>query len=149
MPCNPKRNEAVHPRPARLWSSVKISDLFDWLGGSDAPRDPISQDRGLEAVDFLRFPMPLRPGIRFNQEPSTPAELFMSTPKDAPERSVPARFRQHHRPEPTGEEKLPPTLSRPLDPADPATVLRVHRLRALTPTTSLPEALARLWPGIA
>jgi DNA-binding SARP family transcriptional activator len=36
-----------------------------------------------------------------------------------------------------------------LDPADPATVLRVHRLRALAPTTSLPEALARLWPGIA
>ncbi|MET0528993.1 MAG: hypothetical protein ABW003_11750 [Microvirga sp.] len=36
-----------------------------------------------------------------------------------------------------------------LDPADPATVLRVHRLRALAPTTRLPEALARLWPGIA
>ena len=36
-----------------------------------------------------------------------------------------------------------------LDPADPATVLRVHRLRAVAPKASLPEALARLWPGIA
>jgi hypothetical protein len=35
-----------------------------------------------------------------------------------------------------------------LDPADPATVLRVHRLRAVAPTASLPEALARLWPGM-
>jgi ATP/maltotriose-dependent transcriptional regulator MalT len=35
-----------------------------------------------------------------------------------------------------------------LDPVDPATVLRVHRLRAVAPTASLPEALARLWPGM-
>jgi hypothetical protein len=46
-----------------MTSSVKNPDLFGWIGRSDAPKDSILQDCGPVAVDFLRFPFPLQPGI--------------------------------------------------------------------------------------
>jgi hypothetical protein len=40
------------------------------------------QDCWATTVDFLRFPLPLRPGIWFHQEHSTRPEMRMSTPRD-------------------------------------------------------------------
>jgi hypothetical protein len=43
----------------RLSSSVKNSDLVETIGISGASLESILQGCGPEAVDFLRFPLPL------------------------------------------------------------------------------------------
>jgi hypothetical protein len=44
-------------------SSVRNPDLVETIGISGASSPSILQDCGATAVDFLRFPLPLQPGI--------------------------------------------------------------------------------------